>query len=86
MHRNQLLVTNLDSQQVEDVGKWFAAVKTTWYYPVPGLPGAPPLGDAVGRAALPAAAATPGGAARRPEAATAPPGRADRANLRPPLP
>ena len=27
MHRNQLLVTNLDSQQVDDVGKWFAAAK-----------------------------------------------------------
>ena len=47
MQRNQLLVTNLDSQQVDDVGKWFAAVNQKgWYSPIPGTPGAPPLGDA----------------------------------------
>ena len=37
MHRNQLLVTNVDSQPVDDVGKWFAAVKT-WYRPSPDSP------------------------------------------------
>ncbi len=61
MHRNQMLVTNLDSQQVEDVGKWFAAVKT-WYLPVPDSAGAPPLGDA-SSAAAPGAAAPGGGPA-----------------------
>ncbi len=62
MHRNQLLVTNLDSQQVEDVGKWFAAVKP-WYRPVPGSPGAPPLGDASTAAAPGGGPATGGDAA-----------------------
>ena len=56
MRRKQLLVTNLDSQQVDDVGKWFAAVKP-WYYPIDGAPGAPALDDA-------SSAATPGGAGR----------------------
>ena len=42
MQRNQLLVTNLDSQQVDDVGKWFAAVKQ-WYIRRPRLaPGTGP--------------------------------------------
>ena len=41
MHRNQLLVTNIDSQQVDDVGKWFAAMKASnWYSPISGTPGA----------------------------------------------
>ena len=51
MHRNQLLVTNLDSQQVEDVGKWFAAVnQKTWYKPIPVLaPGGGVLLDKDGK-------------------------------------
>jgi type IV pilus assembly protein PilM len=61
MHRNQMLVTNLDSQQMEDVGKWFAAVKG-WYLPVPGSPGAPPVGDSSPDAA-PGGAPVPGGEA-----------------------
>ncbi len=72
MHRNQLLVTNIDSQQVDDVGKWFAAVKQNlWYSPVPGSPGAPPVGDAAA-----GTAAGAGGRDRRcgGRAATAPPG------------
>jgi type IV pilus assembly protein PilM len=69
MHRNQLLVTNVDSQPVEDVGKWFGLVKT-WYRPVPGQPGAPSLGDAPAEAspaaASPAAVAAGGAAAAAP--------------------
>ena len=36
-----MLVTNLDSQQVDDVAKWFAAVKP-WYLPIPGDAGRRP--------------------------------------------
>ncbi len=66
MHRDQLLVTNLDSQQVDDVAKWFAAAKP-WYIPVPDSPGAPPVGDAAsgaapGGAPAPGSAGAPGGA------------------------
>ena len=36
MAREELLVTNIDSQQVEDVGKWFAAVNGKgWYHAIP---------------------------------------------------
>jgi type IV pilus assembly protein PilM len=49
MHRNELLISNFDSQQMEDVGKWFAAVKSS-YTAIPGAPGAPALGDAAGGA------------------------------------
>jgi type IV pilus assembly protein PilM len=56
MHRDQLLVTNFDSQQVDDVSKWFEVVKKNgWYEPIPGTPGAPVLGEA---AAPPATATT----------------------------
>jgi len=48
--RKQMLVTNLDSQQIEDVSKWFALVKP-WYYPIADSPGAPPLPDASSGAA-----------------------------------
>ncbi len=44
MHRNELLVQNLDSQQIDDVGKWFAAAKP-WYQKIDGAPGAPGLGE-----------------------------------------
>ncbi len=38
--RKQLLVTNIDSQQVDDVGKWFSAVNQKhWYLAIPGAPG-----------------------------------------------
>ena len=85
MHRNQLLVTNLDSQQVDDVGKWFAAVKALVLARSPERPGRRPW-------AMSAAAGAPGGAAgspaaaRRPERRRSHGARADRANLRPPLP
>ncbi len=78
MHRNQLLVTNLDSQQVDDVGKWFAAVKP-WYLPVRRLAGSAAPGRCFvrhGRSAG-AAAGGRGGPLRA---------GADRANLRPTLP
>ncbi len=40
MHRDQLLITNVDSQQVDDVSKWFAVMKEKeWYSPIPGQPG-----------------------------------------------
>jgi type IV pilus assembly protein PilM len=55
MHRNQLLVTNLDSQQTDDVGKWFALVRP-WHVATPGTTEAPPAGDA-------GAASSAGGAA-----------------------
>jgi type IV pilus assembly protein PilM len=44
MHRNQLLVTNIDSQQIDDVGKWFAAVKNQ-YTKIDGVPDAPPASN-----------------------------------------
>jgi len=59
MHRNQMLVTNLDSQQMEDVGRWFTLVKP-WYHPVLDSPGAPPLSDP-SSGAVSGGAATPGG-------------------------
>ena len=34
MHREQLLITNVDSQQVDDVSKWYALVKQR-YHPIP---------------------------------------------------
>ncbi len=38
--RKQLLVTNIDSQQVDDVGKWFSAVNQKhWYQPIADAPG-----------------------------------------------
>ena len=37
MHRNQVLVTNLDSQPVEDTAQWFSGVKS-WYFPIAGAP------------------------------------------------
>ncbi len=43
MNRNQLIVTNLDSQPIDDVGKWFTQTKQ--WYDIEGQPGAPPLGD-----------------------------------------
>jgi type IV pilus assembly protein PilM len=44
MHREQLLITNVDSQQVDDVSKWFSLMKEKeWYGAIPGQPGAPPL-------------------------------------------
>jgi len=47
MSRNQLLITNIDSQQIDDVGKWYTAVKQkSWYVPILGTPGAPPMDDA----------------------------------------
>jgi type IV pilus assembly protein PilM len=49
MHRNELLVTNIDKQETDDVAKWFTAVKP-WYVASSGTAGAAP--DA-------AAAATP---------------------------
>ena len=58
MHRNQLLVTNVDSQQVDDVGRWFAGAKV-WYKEVQGSPGAPPLGDASPGAGPPAGGGEP---------------------------
>jgi len=58
MQRNQMLITNIDSQQVDDVGKWFAATKQ-WYHAVPGAPGAPALGDAPGGTPAPAGNAAP---------------------------
>ena len=60
MHREQLLVTNVDSQPVEDVAKWFALVKN-WYKEIPGQPGAPKLGE------IPPGPPPPGG---KPAAAT----------------
>jgi len=59
MHRNQLLVTNIDSQPVDDVSKWFALVKP-WYRDVPGQPGAPPLSDAAGGAPVGPGTTAPG--------------------------
>ena len=50
MHREQLLITNVDSQQADDVSKWFALVKP-WYTSFPGQPGAPPLSDSSGAVA-----------------------------------
>ena len=47
MERKQLLITNVDSQQIDDASKWFALVKP-WYRSVPGQPGAPPLTDSGG--------------------------------------
>ncbi len=44
MDREQLLITNVDSQQIDDASKWFALVKP-WYHPFPGQPGAPFLSD-----------------------------------------
>ena len=42
MQRKELIVTNIDSQQVDDVAKWFAIMKDKgWYRPIPGQPGAP---------------------------------------------
>ena len=38
MHRNQMLVTNLDSQQMDNVATWFAAVKPL-YQKIEGEPG-----------------------------------------------
>ncbi len=64
MQRNQLLVTNIDSQQVDDVAKWFAVMKDkAWYRPMPGQPGAPELGQSAGAVspgAQAAGAAAPG--------------------------
>ncbi|MGO9108787.1 MAG: type IV pilus assembly protein PilM [Thermoguttaceae bacterium] len=54
MHRKEMLITNLDSQQVDDVAKWFAAVKQ-WYSKIDGAPGAPPVGES-------SAGPAPGGA------------------------
>jgi type IV pilus assembly protein PilM len=59
MKRNQLIVTNIDSQQVDDVSKWFAVMKDKqWYRPIPGKPGAPDPGGTPAAAAVGAAAAT----------------------------
>jgi type IV pilus assembly protein PilM len=49
MDRDQLVITNIDSQQVDDVSKWFALVKP-WYRSVQNQPGAPPLSDSGGTA------------------------------------
>ncbi len=46
MHREGLLVTNIDSQPVEDVSTWYDKVKQ-WYIPIPGSAGAP-AADAAG--------------------------------------
>ena len=74
MHRNQLLVTNLDSQQVDDVGNWFAAVKP-WYHARSRLARGAARGRCiVGRGVRPAGAAAGRRRGGRP-AATAPPGR-----------
>jgi type IV pilus assembly protein PilM len=62
MARKQLLITNIDSQQTDDVSKWFALVKP-WYRSVPGQPGAPPLSDAGGAEASSGSAATAGAVA-----------------------
>ncbi len=66
MKRDQLFVTNIDSQQMEDVSKWFAAVKGD-YFPFPDMPGAPPLSEAAAASgggtssvAAPAAASSAG--------------------------
>jgi len=49
MKRTQIIVTNIDSQQVDDVAKWFAAAnQKTWYLPIKGAPGAPPVGESAG--------------------------------------
>jgi type IV pilus assembly protein PilM len=45
--RNQVQITNIDCQQVDDLSKWFAGVKP-WYVP---LGGAPPGGTAPGATA-----------------------------------
>ena len=73
MQRKELLVTNVDSQQVDDVSKWFALVnnkdKTPWYRPIPGQPGAPVLGDSAGPASTGVAAtgaASPGAGSTAP--------------------
>ncbi|MEI8373415.1 MAG: type IV pilus assembly protein PilM [Planctomycetota bacterium] len=59
MQRKQMLVTNLDSQRVEDVGRWFTLVKP-WYISVLDSPGSPPLGDP-SSGAVSGSTATPGG-------------------------
>jgi hypothetical protein len=66
--RNQVHITNIDCQQVDDLSKWFTIVKP-WYTPAagaaapgapgaPAAPGAPPVAGAPGAAA--AAPAAPG--------------------------
>ena len=59
MTREQLFITNIDSQPVDDASKWFTLVKP-WYRSIPGQPGAPPMGDS-GEA--PAAGGAPANAA-----------------------
>jgi type IV pilus assembly protein PilM len=60
MSRKQLVITNIDSQQVEDVGKWFS-VMNAWYRPVEGQPGAPKLQDAGGGTSPGGGGEAPGG-------------------------
>ena len=70
MHRDQLLITNVDSQQVDDVSKWFAVMKDKeWYQSVPGQPGAPPLTGSAAAAASSGSARRRGGPGRRPHRA-----------------
>ena len=61
MQRKQMLITNLDSQQVDDVAKWFTAVNQKgWYSPIPDTPGAPPLGESAAGASSGKAAGSGG--------------------------
>ena len=78
MQRKELVITNIDSQQVDDVAKWFAVMKE-WYRPIPGQPGRPirrAQAPAVAAVAAPAAPGAPSlGAAAGPPSAAGPSGR-----------
>ncbi len=65
--RNQLHITSIDCQQVDDLSQWFAGVKQ-WYKPLSELPGgAPAQGGAPGPPGGQPGGPLPGGAPGGPE-------------------